>query len=186
MCDDHSSLRKEASDMKLFLTYAFTLIAAPLLIAGAASADDIIVPESWAGIWETTTIEIDCETLEAQPATVSLDTLCAGDIMNPEDPDGIFSCIGSITDETVHLECSGTVEIMPGCSLTISFESDGTRNGDNGSGVTISRFTYTGAACFFEDTCTRNETTSIRVGYDPSCVTPVASETWGSLKSVYR
>lgn len=186
MCDDHSSLQKEVSAMKTLLTFTFLLIAAPLLIVGAASADDIIVPENWAGIWETTSIEIDCETLVAKPATVSLDTLCAGDIMNPEDPDGIFNCTGSITGDTVHMECSGTVEVMPGCSLTISFESDGTMNGETNSGVTINRFTYVGAACFFEDTCTRTESTSIRVGFDTSCVTPVSSETWGSLKSVYR
>ncbi len=172
--------------MRSFSRYAFSLIAPLLLMAGTAGAEDIIVPESWAGIWETTTIEIDCETLVAQPAAVSLDTICAGDIMNPEDPEGIFICSGTITDETVHMECSGTVEVMPGCSLTISFESDGTRNGNSGNGVTINRSTYTGAACFFEDTCTRNETTSVRIDDDSSCATPVAAASWGSLKSVYR
>jgi len=175
--------------MKMFLTYTFLLIAAPLLIAGAASAQEIIAPESWAGIWETTTIERDCDTLEIiGDATTSTDTICAGDIMNPEDPEEIITCEGTINDETVHMECSGTVEILPGCSLTISFVSDGTRNGDTSSGVTISRFTYVGAACIpgIEDTCSRNESTSVRIGDDSSCVTPVASATWGSLKSVYR
>ena len=170
----------------MFFTYALLLIAAPLLIVGAAGAQEIIAPESWAGIWETTTIERDCQTLAIISETTSTDTICAGDIMNPEDPDEIFTCDGSVTDGAVHMECSGTVEIMPGCSLTISFVSDGTRDGDTSSGVTINTFTYVGAACFFEDTCSRNESTSVRTGEDPGCTTPVAGATWGSLKSVYR
>ncbi len=172
--------------MKLFLTYALLLIAAPLVIVGAAGAQEIIAPEGWAGIWETTTIERDCTTLEIISETTSTDTICAGDIMNPEDPDGIITCDGSATDGTVHIECSGTVEILPGCSLTISFVSDGTRNGDTSSGVTINTFTYTGSACFFEDTCSRRESTAVRIGEDPGCTTPVAAATWGSMKSIYR
>ena len=172
--------------MKLFLTYALLLIAAPLVIVGTAGAQEIIAPESWAGIWETTTIERDCTTLEIISETTVTDTICAGDIMNPEDPDGVFTCDGSVTDATVHIECSGTVEILPGCSLTISFVSDGTINGDTSSGVTINTFTYTGAACFFEDTCSRRESTAVRTGEDPGCTTPVAAATWGGLKSRYR
>ena len=172
--------------MKSFLTYSLIIIAAPLMFVGAAGAQEIIAPESWAGIWETTTIERDCETLAIISETTSTDTICAGDIMNPEDPEGIFTCEGTITDGAVHMECSGTVEILPGCSLTISFVSDGTRDGDTSSGVTINTFTYVGAACFFEDTCSRNESTSVRTGDDPGCTTPVAEATWGNLKSVYR
>ncbi len=158
-----------------------------LLIAGAANAEDIIVPESWAGIWETTTTEMDCQTLEVINVTTTRDTLCAGDIMNPDDPDGIFTCSGTITEGTIHMECSSTVEVLPDCSLTISFVSDGTRTGGTSTGVSINSFTYTGAGCFFEDTCTRLESVSVRIGDDPGCGTsPVALASWGSLKSVYR
>ena len=158
-----------------------------LLIAGAANAEDIIVPESWAGIWETTTTEMDCQTLDVVNVTTTRDTLCAGDIMNPDDPDGVFTCTGTITDATIHIECSSTVEALPDCSLTISLVSDGTRTGDTSTGVSINSFTYTGAGCFFEDTCTRLESTSVRLGDDPGCEpSPVDSARWGSLKSVYR
>jgi len=176
--------------MRTFLSCASSLIAAMLVIVGTASAEDIIVPESWAGVWETTSTERDCETLEIINVTTTLDTLCAGDIMNPQDPDGEmpdFDCNGTVTDGAVHMECSVTVEIMPGCTLTISFVSDGTMDGDTSSGVSINTFTYTGAACFFPDTCTRFETTSVRTGDDPGCgLTPVDSPSWGTLKSSFR
>ena len=178
---------KEGAAMRSFISNFLFLIAAPLFFVGAASADDIIVPESWAGVWETTATEKDCQTLEIISVTTTLDTLCAGDIINPEDPEGTFLCSGTMTDGAIHLECSSTVEILPDCSLTISFVSDGTRNGDNSTGVSINTFTYTGAGCFFEDTCTRLESTSVRTADDPGCgLAPVAAATWGSFKSVYR
>jgi hypothetical protein len=176
--------------MKTLITCTIFLIAAQCLGTGTASADDIIVPESWAGIWETTTTEMDCETFEVISVSTTLDTLCAGDILNPENPDPDapeLVCTGTVTDDTIHFECSFTMEILPGCSVTFSFVSDGTRNGDTSSGVTIQTTTYTGAGCFFPDTCTRNESTSVRIGVDPGCEqTPVDSHTWGTLKSSYR
>ena len=176
--------------MRSFLLHLIFLTAAPFLIVATAGAEDIIIPVSWEGVWETTTTEMNCQTLEVLSVTTTLDTLCAGDVMNPEDPDGgfpSFACSGTITDDTVHMECSGTMEVLPGCSLTLSFISDGTRNGDASTGVSINTFAYVGAGCFFEDTCTRFESTSVRTDDDPGCdATPVASASWGSLKSVYR
>ncbi len=170
--------------MKSFILF---LIVTSLLTAGAATAEDIIVPESWAGIWETTTTEMDCQTLDVISVTTTLDTLCAGDIFNPEDPEFGFVCSGSVTDVAIHLECSATVDILPDCSLSLSFVSDGTRSGETSSGVSVNAFTYTGTGCFFEDTCVRGETTSVRTGDDPDCgPTPVSETGWGSLKSIYR
>lgn len=187
MPNDLLSQMKEAATMKSFLRCSILSIATLLLIAGTAGAEEITVPESWAGIWETTTVEKDCQTLEIINETTTRDTLCTGDILNPEDPDGLLICSGSISEGALHLECSATLEVLPGCSLTISFVSDATRNGDNSSGVTVNQFTYTGSGCFFEDTCTRQESTSVRVGEDPGCGTsPVDSASWGSLKSIYR
>jgi hypothetical protein len=170
--------------MKSFILF---LIVTSLLTAGAATAEDIIVPESWAGIWETTTTEINCQTLDVGSVTTTMDTLCAGDILNPEDPEFGLDCSGSVTDVALHLECSATVDILPDCSLSISFVSDGTRSGETSSGVSVNTFTYTGTGCFFEDTCARRESTSVRTGDDPDCgVTPVTETRWGSLKSIYR
>jgi len=185
--NDLFSLMKEAATMKSLLTCSILSITILFLTAGAAGAEEIIVPESWAGVWETTTIEKDCQTLEIVNETTSRDTLCAGDVMNPEDPDGLFICSGSISDGALHMECSVTTEVFPGCSLSISLVSDATRTGDTSTGVSINSFTYTGVECFFEDTCTRLESTSVRTGEDPGCGTsPIAAASWGSLKSVYR
>ena len=177
--------------MRSILVHLFLLTAAPLLIVASAGAEDIIVPASWEGVWETTTTEMNCQTLEVLSVETTLDTLCAGEVMNPEDPDGgfpSFACTGTVTDDSIYMECSGTMEVLPDCSFTISFISDGTRTGDTSTGVSINTFTYTGAGClFFEDTCTRLESSSVRIGDDPGCVaTPVASVRWGGLKSFYR
>lgn len=176
--------------MRSFLMHLIILAAVPFLVVATAGAEDIIVPESWEGVWETTTTEMNCQTLEVISVTTTLDTLCGGDVMNPEDPDGSFpsfECTGTVTDDTVQMECSGTMEVFPGCSLTLSFNSDGTRTGDTSTGVSINTFTYTGAGCFFEDTCTRLETTSVRTGDNPDCeATPVVTASWGAIKSIYR
>lgn len=77
--------------------------------------------------------------------------------------------------------------VLPDCSFTMSFVSDGTRTGDTSTGVSINTLTYTGSGCFFEDTCTRLETSSVRTSDNPDCeATPVASASWGAIKSVYR
>ena len=173
--------------MRSIIKFFLSLTAALFLIVGAAGAEDIIVPVSWEGVWEVTTTEMDCQTLEVINVSTTLDTLCAGEILNPENPDGLFICSGTVTDVALHLECSSTLDVLPDCSLTVSFVSDGTRNGDTTSGVSINTFTYTGAGCFFADTCTRLETTSVRTGDDPGCgASPVVSASWGSFKSVYR
>ena len=175
--------------MRTLFMFALALITAQCLIAGAASADSIVVPESWAGVWETTTTERDCETLEILSVTTSVDTLCAGDTFDFEDPDGGFPdlvCDGTITDTTLHMECSGSMEVFPGCTVTFNFVSDATRNGETTEGVTVITTTFDGS-CFSDDLCFRNESTSVRLGEDPDCgPTPVDSQSWGTLKSTYR
>ena len=176
--------------MRSFLLHIFFLTSAPFLILASANAEDIIVPVSWEGVWETTTTEMNCQTLEVLSVTTTLDTLCAGDVLNPADPDGefpSFECTGTVTDDTINMECSGSMEVLPDCTFTISFISEGSITGDTSTGVSVNRFTYTGAGCFFEDMCTRLETTSVRTGAASGCgTTPVTSASWGGLKSVYR
>lgn len=175
--------------MKNLLIYTSLLLAGQLILTGPAIAQEITIPEAWAGVWENTTTEMDCETMEIVSVTTSIDTFCAGDILNPDDPDGgllEFDCEGSADDTTYHLECTGTGEIFPGCSVTFSYVTDGTRSGNTSEGVSVQTTTYEGT-CFVEDTCTRYETTSVRLEEDPDCeLTPVLSASWGSLKSNYR
>jgi len=175
--------------MKTFLTCTCSLTVALCLVAGVAGADTIVVPESWAGIWETTTTEMDCETREVKGVTTTTDTLCAGDILNPEDPDGEFPdlvCEGTANDTTFHLDCSGSMEIFPGCNFTLSFVSDGTRNGDNSIGVNIMTTTFD-AACGFPGDCVRRESVAVRTSADSDCgLAPVDASSWGTLKSNYR
>ena len=175
--------------MKNLLIYTFLLLAGQLILTGPAIAQEITIPEAWAGVWENTVTEMDCETMEIVSVTTSIDTFCAGEAFNLEDPDGglpDFECEGSANDSSYHLECSGTMEVFPGCSITVSFVSDATFNGNTSQGVSINTISYEGD-CFLEDTCVRYETSSVRLEEDPDCeLTPVLSASWGSLKSIYR
>jgi len=167
--------------------FILLLIVASLLTAGASSAQDIVILESWAGIWETTTTEINCLTQAVVSVTTALDTLCAGNTWLADDPENIFVCNGSSTDLAVHLDCSATLDLGPECSLSMSFVSDATRDGEVATGVSVISFTYTGTGCFLPNTCVSQETSSVRTGDDPGCVaTPVSEMRWGSLKSIYR
>ena len=175
--------------MRTFLSFAFLLTATAALMAGTAMAQDITIPESWAGVWETTTTEMDCVTMEVISVSTSLDTFCTGTSFIPEDPNGEFPelvCEGMADDTTIHVDCSGTLELTPDCTFTLGFLTDATRSGDTSQGVTINAMTFTGT-CFVPDSCTRREYTAVRLSDDPGCdQTPVFQASWGSIKSIYR
>lgn len=150
---------------------------------------DVITPPEWGGIWSTESELFDCETNQLLDTQAYTDTICAGENIEFGDPEFPFTCTGSANANTVHVECSGSFEIIEDCVMNFSTVFDATRNGDTIEAVTTQTTTYVGAGCLFlPDECVRMEATSTRIGPEPvPCgSTPVEAVDWGTVKSLYR
>jgi hypothetical protein len=149
--------------------------------------EGIDVPEAWAGVWEFTWTIYDCDSEIVVDTGESQETLCVNDeFIEPEEgPD--ITCTGTVNATTVNLECTGSEEILPGCTASYDYEFDAVRDGDSMVGTAIVSITFAGD-CPVTDICTRQETTGERVGPAPEDCgqTPVLQRPWGAIKQMYR
>ena len=190
--------------MNRFATRLISTLAVLLLFGGTAAAGEaprlrlsdamnaldieFQVPAAWAGVWEVTDVERDCETLELVETTTGNDTLCAGDLIDLTD-DGTFEidCNGTVTDTHVDIECTGSSE-EAGCTGTFSLDLEADRDGETFSGTSITSLEFTGEGCgpFVFGFCQRIETTATRIGPQPAeCAVPVETVSWSTLKARY-
>jgi hypothetical protein len=173
-----------------------SLIAYPLLIAlaalglavQAAAADPIPYPDEYIGIWDITTVVRDCETQIILFQSTDRDTVCAGELFDPEFGEAQLTCTGEITQTTINLECTGSYEVEPGCIANITFTMTGTLNGDTQTTTTTIVSNYVGATCVIPSSCMSITSTGTRVNPDPGdCPpSPVEPATWGQLKQRYE
>jgi len=165
------------------------LILIALCLAAPASAQ-IEFPASWAGIWEITSTDYECGTSNQVDMYTETDTLCAGDIFDPgEEEEGVeYLCSGGIDDTTIDISCSVTAEVAPGCNITFTFTTTGTRTGDSFEGTDTFSITYEGDCFGLPDSCTESEVTGSRIGAAPTeCATTSTEPTsWGRIKDLYR
>ena len=142
-------------------------------------------PAAWGGIWTIDTINRDCQTGGIVSSSSDPDTICAGDTFSQ---DGGFAttCNGTIDDTSVDVTCTGTFEVIPGCTGTLTYTVTATRSGNSFSGTGTTTIVYTGP-CPFPDECTNQTITGTRTGSEPpECgLTPVLPASWGLLKGRY-
>lgn len=178
------ALLKELS-VKLIVLSVAVLVS--VLVASVVPTQAQTFPASWAGIWEFTTDEEECNSGPFIGTFVDTDTICAGEGFGVEE--GVpMQCTGTIDDTTIDVSCSGSLEIFTDCTMTISFAIQGTRTGDSIQGTEQFSITYTGSACgILEDECTDSTISGVRLGPEPpECSTPTIPTTWGAIKAIYR
>lgn len=164
--------------------------AAPLTLPSLAEilarGGDPMIPAEWAGVWEIADSSHDCGSDVITDASVEVDTLCTGE---PIETGAGLECTTILLDEDdVHIECTHTEEISPGCELHIEGSIIGTRTGDDFYIELIFGETLVPPICApFPVECTVNELTGRRIAAEPSpCTSPVVSESWGRTKARYR
>jgi len=182
--------------------YAFLALCLLLFVPGSARADrapafrDVLrsasvpVPAEWAGVWTTVDTSYDCVTLAFKNTNTSTDTVCVGqEVGDPGTLPFNITCTGSANSTTVHMHCTGSGEIIPGCTVDIDIVTDGTVSGGSYSMVTTSNFTYSGASCLgIPNSCQVLHSHGTRIAAAPAayCATPAQPSTWGGLKAHYR
>ncbi len=158
-----------------------------------SAGGSITVPPEWDGIWASEDSVYTCEGA-FQGIDSYLDTLCAGQVFGNQesgDPGITFNCTGSATSTTVSITCTGSSEVVPDCTVTISSNSEATRTGDTYVATSLSSFNYAGTAIgcdLIPDDCQRTVTYATRLGPAPIeyCVTPTRASTWGQIKVRYK
>jgi hypothetical protein len=154
-----------------------------------ALSTSIPIPAEWQGIWTGQDTSYDCSPMTFRSASTETDTLCAG--QNVTYPGGLpfpIDCNGTATSTTVHYECTGSGQIIAGCTATIDVVTDVTRSGESFYAVTQSSVQYTGAGCLgIPNSCTISHTHGTRISDGVvACATPTKPGTWGNLKATYR
>jgi len=149
---------------------------------------EIIMPAEWAGIWQTQTDRVDCETLAVLNSSTVDDTTCAGDVFSYDSGEGGLTCTESVNGNSVSISCSGTFPLDEGCDLVSQFDLTITRSDDSFAGVQILTQTTEGEGCVFPySNCVRYEFTGTRIGPPPaSCFTPVETRSWSTIKVLYN
>jgi len=151
------------------------------------AAGDLTIPAAWSGVWEFEDTDYDCTTKLPTGTGSDTDTLCTGEAIYGDDAK--LNCTGTVSDTEVDVDCTGDVEVFPGCVLTFNFSLTATRSGDTlTSSSTVSQV-YTPPLCAFgqPDQCQRTDSVANRVGPEPpDCLTSVEEMSWGRVKAVYR
>jgi hypothetical protein len=165
-----------------------TLILTVLAVAALPVSAQTEIPESWTGIWNVTTEVYECETSTLLFSSTEPDTICPGDVF--EDPDGgdvTIECTSSVDDTEYTIQCTGSEEIMPGCTMIFTYDGTTTREGDSFTSVATIDITYEGCTGF-PDNCQRIESTGTRIAGPPNPCngTPVEGYSWGTVKALYR
>jgi hypothetical protein len=181
------------------------LLALSLFLLGTGSAQaapsitfrDILrelasipIPPEWAGVWTGQDTSYNCSPMTFRSANTETDTLCAGANVGTPGPGLPFAidCTGTSDATTVHYHCTGSGQIIPGCTASIDVVTDVTRSGDTFYAVTTAQETYTGAGCLgIPNQCTISHTHGTRIAPPPAtCATPALPATWGNVKAHYR
>ncbi len=153
-----------------------------------SSGGTITLPAAWAGVWNFEDSDYDCITEEFLNSDANVDTLCTGQVINPDESPFQLDCTGSVNDTDIDVHCSGTFPFGPTCMVTMTFSLVAVRNGDNVSATTVFSQDFEPDNCALQpDNCIRTVGVGTRVGPEPpDCLTPVEAATWGRVKAGYR
>lgn len=151
---------------------------------------DFVVPEEWTGIWQTVTTQYSCgDHVQQGDPIAATDTLCADTVIpDPQNQEVPLSCTSSADATSFSTHCEGSGEIFAGCTASIVYDLAGTRTGDSYHSVATISITYSGSCFGTPDYCLETDADGTRIAPAPiPCGnTPVESQNWGSVKSLYR
>jgi len=182
--------------------------AAAVLALGAASAGhaqdtssllritriaraSIVVPQDWDGIWSTVDTSYTCAGGFQSTSTYE-DTLCGGKDFNAGSGDVHFECTGTGTSTTFDAVCSGSNEVLTGCTATYTIHIHATRSGDTNHIVDVVNVDYSGTSIecsYLQPMCTQVDSWGTRTGAAPVAyctTTPTRTATWGQVRIHYR
>jgi len=152
--------------------------------------EHLVVPQEWAGIWQSNFTVYDCDSGFELFSDAQLDTLCTGTPFIVDGDDDIeFICTGTVDATSVDIECSGSTIVGPDCTMEMVWTTVGTRDGDTMTSTTTLTMTQVGSGCEGPTVfCTRMETTGTRIGSEPEeCgFAPVDVTDWSTIKGLYR
>ncbi len=153
-------------------------LAKLLKIAGQAE-----YPPEWTGIWESADTLYDCEGNLIFGLAASMDTVCAGDPIEPPDETVQFDCTGDTTPPDIDVTCTGT-DIDGNCTTNFTFRIEETLVGNVRTYVyTIN--TSSSAGCTKPgDFCFVLRGTKTRIS--SNCTTATDKASWGQVKTRYR
>jgi hypothetical protein len=100
-----------------------------------------------------------------------------------------ITCEGSADGNTMTAECSGSAEVIPGCTANYHMTISSTRNGESYESTTTITTTYDGVTCgILPASCTRIEAVGTRIDDAPEiCIeTPLETLPWGAVKAAWR
>jgi len=165
-----------------------TALTALTALAAAPAAADVIVPDEWVGVWELQTSAYDCETDAFLFSRTDYDTICPGWGFSDPEQDFEITCTGSADADSFEQSCTGSSEILPGCTIAFVFDAAGTRTGDTYTATTIITTTATGSCMGFQGACQRIEVAATRIDpTPPDCTeTPAAAWDWSTVKLRFR
>ena len=145
-----------------------------------AAAQTTSFPSSWEGIWNMTTTLKDCDTGTVLNTSTAPDTICAGQSFGSSE----FVCNGTITDTSIDVTCTAISEVYPGCTVSITMVSTGTRSGNTFQGTTRLTSDYS-PECGIPDTCMLQEISGTFVSpYQGECTNvAIADGSWGAMKA---
>ena len=146
------------------------------------------VPHEWSGVWSTIDTTYDCD-LNYKTTTAGQDTLCTGqEVFPPGGQSFSIDCTGTANSTSVHMHCTGSGEIIAGCTENVDITIDAELSGDSYYAVTVDNITFTGPYCIgLPNQCLVNHSHGTRTSAEPAtCATPAQPSTWGKLKANYR
>ena len=169
---------------------AFTLITGTAVAgsppSGLPSAKDL-VPAEWGGVWSIHTETHKCSNDSLLFSSTGLDTICPNTPF-PHPSGGGFTCTTTATATAFSSHCTGSEEVVPGCTAGFVFDVSGTRSGDTFTATGTENITYVGSCFGIPNSCTRLVESGTRTAPPPNPCSgsPVAERSWGELKSIYR
>ncbi len=149
------------------------------------TAADTNLPSAWVGVWSIHTVETDCTSGATFYDATLVDTLCVDQSIAPGD--STVSCNVQVDATSFHVTCSGTQDVIAGCTATFSYDVSGSVTGNSFTSTGTFNITYSGDCFGAEDSCFNITETGTRTSSDPGvCNTPTLPNTWGRLKAMYR
>lgn len=161
---------------KTSLSMVFVLCG--ILVVAAPASGQIVFTEAWAGTWNLTYDEKDCDSGLGDVTLQRSVTIEANDPPSALDPDlSGASLSGSITDTKCSVTSSSNF-IDPPCTIVTVVEMNLIRTQDSVQGQKVVKVTATN--CSQSSSCTRYDITGNRSG------APVETRSWSALKALYH
>jgi hypothetical protein len=121
------------------------------------------IPASWAGEWSITTTVRDCTSGAVIDTDMTTEILCANEDFSVEDDaSNDVPCTGTISDTAIDVNCTYSADV-PGCSVSITIDMDGTRSADSFTITGTATRTFSGADCGSGSDCQSWEITGTRI-----------------------